>query len=317
MLFLAYIPALGFVVLAGYANVLFAMQLSDAQHVQLFWIGLAIASTLYTVTGLSVFAAQVRGERRARALAALALLGLAISYDALAAYALTRAEQEAATATVAAKQRAIASADDRLSRLQADLAKVQDAPPAEVAKAFAAGARKAADKASAAEGLAKAVARDRLLVELQEAQRARDALPPAVADARGELLPRQLVAWGPVLLVTLGAILGLFSLERPAPVRREPAPPAKRPEPVSAPPATPEPVQDAETRQSADLIQLYRAPPASLVVDKDGWLRGTQRAIASALGVGPAKLNRILHKAASERSIDLDTGAGTAYRPRA
>ena len=306
MLFLSLIPATMFLGLAGYANVLFAVSLSSDVHAQRFWIGVAIASTLYTVTGLSTFARQWP-VNRPRAIAAGSLLLLALGYDALAAYGLSRAEQARAELLASNAARSLSESVQLVTSAEQDVARYANAPTIAEALAAETRARNTREHKEAAAMLVLARERARLAGVLEDARRARDAKNLLAPDARAELLPPALVAWMPVVLVTLGALVGLFSVERP----RVPAAPPRAIE--QAPPVV-EPVKEAEDA-SAALLGLYRSPPKPLRVDEAGWLRGTQREMAAQLGVKPSRLNRLLHQAAKDKAIALDTSEGTAFKP--
>ena len=310
MRLLSYVPATLFLLLAGYANVLFALSLSKVQHIQLFWVGVAVASTLYTVTGLSLCAAQWRRREYARCFCAGMLMLGAVAYDGLAAYGLSRAEQLAASAEVARQQRALDAAQGRLDVAKSDLKAVISAPSVQRARVDVTAAKSRAEKDAAARALASALDKESLASRVATLESEYAAMQAPAPDARAELLPAQWVAWGPVVLVTLGALVGLYSIEAPRPAPREkPAPRA----PVPAPEASPVPRRAASADTEA-LLTLCSLPDAD--ADADGWLRMSQRRLASLLGVSAPKANRVLRKAAAEQAIELATSGGTAFRPK-
>jgi hypothetical protein len=318
---LAYLPAVLFLALAGWGNVLFARTLSTDVALQRFWIMVAIASTLWTVCGLSVVSSQWRAGNRTRSATAAALLGLALGYDALAAYGLSRAELDTARGTVAEQQRRIDAAEAPLRDAREALSGLRGALSVDQAQARQRAARTKADKAAAEVALADAREKVRLEALLPKLEATRNALQlPQPRDARADVLPAELVAWGPVVLVTLGALLGLYSLE--APIRVAPVSLVKAPEHAAEPPiSSPVANDDAPAAvplspEAAALVALAADPPAPLAADGAGWVRASQRALARMLGTNPTRCSRAIRDAEAAGVLEVDTTDGTAIRAR-
>lgn len=307
MLVLSYVPALLFLALAGAANVLFALSLSVEPRMQLFWIGAAVSSTLWTVAGPSTVQRQLASREYVKGCTAAVLLALALGYDALAAYGLSRAEQRRETATTSALSRALDTAERDEAEAARRLAAVTPALPVGIAQAALDTAKGAKAHAEATRDLARArehaTASADLRASRERVAAAISAIEQASQDARTDVLPPGLVAWLPVVLVTLGALGGLFSVTGRAP-------------PIPVQPEAPR--EPAAEPASVDLLsRLYRSRPSPLRVDADGYLRGTQRQMAAQANMSPPKFNRLLHAAAEQGAIALDTSDGTGFKPRA
>lgn len=203
--------------------------------------------------------------------------------------------------------------------------------------------------------LARAQAKARLWSEVEAAQRKLSSNPPAPpADPRAALLGTRLMELLPVALLMGGSLFGFFAAARPtqkphAPTGNSPvsqlATSNPSPDPPSAVPGHPSaavpgqssaavpaghpsaavPGQSpsaARVKPGADkLAKALRAIEADatsygLTVDSEKWIRGTQRAIASAAGIrSTSTLNRSLHDAAAAGLVEIDTsGKDTAIR---
>lgn len=336
----AWAAGLGFMGLACYSNLIFADVLAGGTKTLLFWQALAVASAVYSAAGWSVLSSQIALKDWGRTTAAAIVLASALAFDALSAYGVSRAEQfrldaaaqhhEAQRASLVARanlERAALSAYGDVGAseplravvlsLEARITAAQCAEaigPNKLTTADATRIRDACGRLETAKlAYARAVTRDGLrarLDSLEAGLMALGAAPPR--DVRTDVLG-DFAAWLPVLLLTAGATLGLFAVERPAALpRREPAaPPAKA---VPDVPAAPAPSENS--KPSADVIpivpQLRRVP-----ADADGWIRHSQRKLAALCGMSPPRLNRALKDAAAAGAIDLDTQDGTAIRLKA
>lgn len=316
-------------------NTLFAWSLGANEIVSWCWVALGVGAALFA--GLGPDLVRVNIQRRAydRALAAGMLLLIALAYDGLSAYGFAVREHHAAQDKARNGALPRVEALRRRDTAQAALRPYADAPDAasqsEIVQGLArlVDARKctwaekpqpvkeACEKLSTAEtNLARAKARERLAVELEEAERALARIPePPPADARADTFGENVVAWLPVALLQLGTLLGAFAAWVP-----HKAKPVK----ASTPPAADmEPVREAlDLGPSPSVVKLAAAlaaqpgpPPPGLRVDQAGWIRGTQRDIAKAAKVPLATVNRELRAAVASGALEVDTSNNqTAFR---
>lgn len=342
MIAIKYFGAGLFVLLAGTANVLFAMQLGHGQVDTAFWIGVAVASATWTVCGLDAVAAQRKAGNHVRACAASMLLCCALGYDVLAAYGLSRAEQRQATALQDTYASHLADLKRVVGIKQSELAATPAGSPAQAqalmnavsvqpetcaevtgankySRATADRIRSACERrAEALSAIAAAQTRQRAETALQDAQRrlvAAMSAPPA-HDARAELLPAYAVAWAPVLLITAGALLSGFAVGSPqaprianathgdidaTPLQAEVA---NQPALIDELPVLK--LEQLHKASDADIAPLERTP--------EGYIRGTQRAIAEKLGEKLSSVNRALKHLHQLGRLELDTRNKTAFR---
>lgn len=134
--------------------------------------------------------------------------------------------------------------------------------------------------------------------------------------------------WGAVMLAILefapSALFWFVARPPPLPVapvaleqpKRKPAapratPPAPAPAASSAPPPAPQRRQQPAAPGSADVFPLL----ASAQADQAGWIKSTQRAMADALGISAAEVNRQLMALETQGTIEKRAGRnGTAVR---
>lgn len=309
---LAYAAVWMFVALAGASNVAFALTLSPELPTRGFWVAIAVASALYTTRALPVLAQQLKTRAWGRSLAAFVLAVATLGYDVIAAYGLSQAEHSRMDYTankdagrVAAVRRDLKAAEDGLSARAAT-------PPTVEAKGKLAACRKQCDGARTL--VAEAEGRDELRNRVDQLRKDLAGLEaPSAGDTRSNLLGHELTVWLPVLLVTLGSLLGGFSVE---PSKPSSEPPAPSPQAAAEPPK-PNTQAAVEPPTAHPIVPKLRsvaeAPPAGVEVHK-GWIKGSQRKLAAAIGTPPSRLNRDLRDAAAAGAIELRTDDGTAVR---
>lgn len=305
---LAYAAVWMFIALAGASNIAFALTLSPELLTRGFWVAIAVASALYTTRALPVLAQQLKTRAWGRSLAACVLAVATLGYDVIAAYGLSQAEHSRMNFTaskdagrVAAVRRDLKTAEDGLTARAAT-------PPTVEAKGKLSACRKQCDGARAI--VAEAEGRDELRNRVDQLRKDLAGLEaPSAGDTRSNLLGHELTVWLPVLLVTLGSLLGGFSVEPSKPSSESPAP---SPQAATEPPA-PSPQAAAAHPIVPKLRSVAEAPPAGVEVHK-GWIKGSQRKLAAAIGTPPSRLNRDLRDAAAAGVIELRTDDGTAVR---
>lgn len=321
---------------ALYANFIYAWDLGADPALRALWVGIAVCSAGWTACGLSATCRQWEAGAYGRATGAAVLLLASLAFDALAGYDLSYRE---------IKHKAEAERQDTGARteLNAEIARLASAlarPVPELAEAKASyesasavvslddcravtmpnkyktetadRIRDACERLTDARLLlAAATARPAIAQRLAAAQKQLKELGPvASGDARTRLLPAETIAWLPVVLVLLGAVLGPWVAESAAP-----APAAK---PVTPPAA--EPTHKAAPDCAAVVAALVKADasgqaPSNVERDSAGRLVASQRVLAAMAGVGLSRLNRELQNAAAAGLIEVDTsGAKTAIR---
>jgi hypothetical protein len=335
LLIIGYLSAFSFAVLVGVSNWLFADVIATSTESLWFWRAVAVASTAYSAAGWSLLAAQLRRRDYARSIAVGLCLASALGYDVIASYGLSRAEQQrasivsdkaahtlaAATADVANTQRKLAAYADAGSTQEAEAAhKLASSRVTmlQCAEVTGTNALKTADATRiraacaalevASVAYARAVSRDRLEAYLiVQRERLANAAPPALTDARVELLGSA-APWLPVLLLSIGATLGLYSTEHSTKVH-----PVVLPKPELTAPklvvSDSVPVQKAAVTHDDVLTKLGRIKP-----EADGWIRASQRRLADLMGMSAPQVGRALRDKARDGAIELDTSKGTAIR---
>lgn len=297
-----------FVLTAGASNTIFAWGLSSDPIGRCFWVAIAVASALYTTQALSVLARQLTARAWWRAAAAVVLACATLGYDVLAAYGLSAAEQSRLSFTTERDTSQLSAARRDLVTAERALAVRSDVPPTVEAKGRLAACRR--DCAAHKAVLAAAEGRDALRAEVDHLRAALTQMrAPAAGDKRSALIGPELAAWLPVLIVTLGSLLGGFSASA-----------APKPDAVAAP-ETPEPAPVAAPEQIAPdahplvpkLRRVAENPPDGIHI-AEGWIVGSQRKLATAIGTAPSRLNAQLRDAAESGAIELRTDGGTAVR---
>jgi len=191
-------------------------------------------------------------------------------------------------------------------------------------------ARLTADSGRAKTVAAEAEAKSRAELKLATARRVLNSLPVAApGDPRAQVLGEWAVEWGPAVLLTLLATFSVLSVpsttSKSAPGRPAPAEATEPPAAAGSPPQRRRKGARGSSRaREIEMAQQVAAmaanPPAGVFVDRDGWARGAQRALAKATGYGTnvSRFNRELHEAAAAETVELDTrGNQTAIRVKA
>lgn len=347
-MWLKYAPATLLVSAVAATNLQFAWTLGDTTAARAIFVAYSVAATLGTALGPHFAADNWNAGRRLRAACALLCFAMSITYDVYSTKGFAARERTIASDTTGELKRRRAAADDDVKRLTADLAAYANAPDSDVAKSEADNLQSQLDEIDKQPGVsnndapcvrvssdrlrelcakrakiapaaltaktavARAAAKQRIEFELASAQRALTTLPlPNPSD------DRSVREWLPVGLA-LAAALSVFAVP---PKAAEPAP--ERPcAPVPAEPGVPRRRrnQAGKAAVAAKIAELSSNPAKGLVVDRDGFLRGSQRNLARAAGYGSnvSGFNRDLRAAADEGELELETGAGgTAVRPKA
>lgn len=295
-----------FIVIAGASNVLFAWGLSADPIGRGFWVAIAVASALYTTQALAVLAKQLKARDWARAFAAFVLAIATLGYDVLAAYGLSRDEQSRLEFAAGKDLSRVASVRRDLEAAESLLADYAKTPPTIEARGKLNACRRNCESQKTT--LAEAEGRDKAKADAERLRKDLAALEaPTNGDARTAVIGSELAAWLPVLLVTLGSLLGGFSAgatpPKPAAIA---APEPLKPAPVAAPEPPAHPIVPK-------LRRVAEAPPDGVQVE-EGWIKGSQRKLAVAIGTAPSRLNAQLRDAAEAGAIELRTDGGTAVR---
>jgi hypothetical protein len=198
-------------------------------------------------------------------------------------------------------------------------------------------------RAVLAEGLRKAEAtrvradaKVRLAAAVEAARTALNNAPaPQAPDPRAQLLGEAGAEWLPVLLLTFGSLLGFFASQVPGEATAEPR--AKRRvanlihrltaesnhDQIMKAPTTITPAPRAQSVQAhvklvEGLTALEAADrlPVGLTRDEEGYIRGTQRALAAATGLRHAPaFTRAVKRASDDGMVELaSSGPGTGVR---
>ncbi len=320
-----YAPALLFAGVGGFMNWHYASTLGSTDETRLCWQAVAIGSALWTALAPGLIAKAIRQREWMRGAAASLLLVPTLLYDVCAAYGFAAREHALIEAKVNTPQRKHAAAQQALERAkldlqpyitapelgeaQATLDAIKDRLPAPCAKARSDYHRALCEKLTRADKeLAQAEAKQRLNNALQKAQYLVEATrpPPAAADQRAAILGEAVVQWLPVILLTLGAFLGVFAVPS-ATVRR----PARKQE-ESLQPETVDIAGDPLAALRAIAANPDQLPPG-VIIDQRGRLCGTQRALAQAVGRPTTAINRALKAAERVKAVKLDkSGRATA-----
>lgn len=198
--------------------------------------------------------------------------------------------------------------------------------------------------------LSRADAKVRLTNELAKAMFERDRLPPpAPVDPRTELLGDWLVEVLPVALLMIGSLCGFYAIPPSDPLRRperqkswfwkrqkqaetavSTVTPISTPqsrislsEPIVRPSATTKGKRNRRghtivaQRLAEKLSELESSPlPEGISSHPNGWIKGPQRKLASAVGMSNVTLfHRLLHDAVEAGEVELDTSGNiTAVR---
>lgn len=291
-----------FILIAGASNVLFAWSLSADTIGRGFWVAIAVASALYTTQSLSVLVRQLKARDWARAFAAFVLALGTLGYDVLAAYGLSRAEQSRLEFAAGKDSSKVKSVRRDLEAAENALAGYAKTPPTIEAKGKLSACKRNCESQKAA--VAEADGRDKLRQDVTKLRTELANLEaPTSGDTRSGLIGPELAAWFPVLIVTLGSLLGGFSAGQST----APEPPKSEPSPA------PEPLQSDAHPIVPKLRRVAAAPPEGVQIEK-GWIKGSQRKLASAIGTAPSRLNAQLRDAAEAGAIELRTDGGTAVR---
>lgn len=317
----AIICALVLFVVTATVNLKFAASLALGDDIEFaFWSAIGLAAATYTALAFGLIATQRKLGNNDRAVAAAVLFVIMGAYDVFAGYSVSRHQQQQADRVLADRAEAearlaafagLASTPVLAVQHQAALAL---ATPEQCAEATGENrlSRAAADRIRAvcarqddtALALARGAERDRLAAHLA-------ALPDLADDPRVELFGPVVAAWLPVLVVSLGSVLGTFAAVTPRQVVRQAAPPSiSNSEPPAALEAAPAPV--ALLRRVVDEGSAHEA----VTVDQASRsIAGTQRRLAALVGVPVAALNRALAKAQSAGLVEVLTSRdGTAVR---
>jgi hypothetical protein len=343
------LPVLACVGVSGTMNVLFSETLGTDDTTRIGWIVLGLAAAAIGALGLELVRQAWKRGSYAKAITAFLVWLPAVTYDTLIAYGFTNREQVATMQRQLDEARPRAKAEARVQTARTELQAYRDAPQLDVAQETVAvletqtpesrcrlAKLSDADRAActtladARLALARARTKQRLVTALEQAENERDAAPvPTPPDARFALLG-QYSALLPVIVLQLGSLLGLFAatlprMPEPKPVPSAPNPPARPllrapPRPVqphvAAPALNPGRIHDPAPTLNlvAALTRGERPCPEGVALDKDGWVRGPQRKLASAAGIPLSRLNQELKDAARKGLIQLDTSEGTAVR---
>lgn len=330
LLLLAYTSAFGLGALSLGANVLYALDIGSDYYSRALWVLVAVCSALWTACGMAVVWRQGRAGEYARCFGALLLLLLAVTFDALAAYDLSR--RELAQASERARQDASARSDiERDMQLLRDQVSIA-APALDVARAaLVAAASRVSDTdcsitvgrmhldrvrtacqslTTARADLAAATSRAEAAARLETLRARLAALGPLNASqARASLFPPEIVAWVPVLLILIGSLFGPWSLE--------PAKPRGRTDKDVAQATKFDRVRGARGSSVVVALQSISATPPTpeCAVDSSGWIRAPQRVLAGAADMSLSGFNRALKAAESRGEVEIrKSGKQTAIR---
>lgn len=350
-----FIPAAIFVGAVASTNVRYALTLGDDWSACAIFVAYSVAATLGTALGPHYAADNWNSCRRLACMAALVWFAGSLTYDVYSTKGFAAREHLVAEGTTTEAKRKHDTAQAEVDRLKKDLTSYASAGDATVAKTEADSlqaqlneidqqpgviyndapcVRSSSDRlrelcskrAGIAAALAKAhtatataAAKLRISRDLAKAERLLDANPPPKpSDSRAAAA----VEWLPIGLALMAAV-SVFAV--PAAQTSAPAPPAL---PSRSGQAADQPSAAAPRRRrnqagkaavAAAITQLSSNPVKGLVVDRNGFIRGSQRSFARAAGYGTnvAGFNRDLRAAADEGELELETGAGgTAVRPK-
>lgn len=327
---LAIVPAVLFLALTGWVNVLFAGIAGTDDTTRAMWLALGLACATYTALSPFLVSEQWRRRRFSRCAAAALLAVGCIAFDVIAGLAVHKHLKQAHVAAFDAERRAYDTLQTEAQRaeryaeslvapgvLEARAAVasllliVSDAQCAEVFgpnKLSAVAANriraKCGELMEARQGIARAEAREAAISAAKTARAAADAAEaPATTDNRAAFAGEAVALWLPVLLVTGGALLATFAATV-SDVERKPAKSeAPKPEPAK--------VSSAIDRLQG-LLDLPSAAPKGVTVDTvSRRIKGTQRPLAKFAGVPLSRLNSELQSAAGIGRVHVDTSDGT------
>jgi hypothetical protein len=340
------LPVLLFVGVSATFNVLFSLTLNEGGWHTIegkAWVALGVAAALYSGLGLDIARTNFQRGAPSKGITALAFLIVALAWDARCAFGFASLEQDrarhhaqedarkrdSATARVTAAKKALESYTDAPEPIAADAAvdvlakRTNDARCA--LRNLPGDQQELCDQLSEARiAAARAHAKTRLADALKTAESELDRAPaPTPQDAFSELVGPTVAKWLPAIVLQLGTLLGMFAAAVPQKQR------AGSPNLTTEPPSAPAPAetltpqapralpQNPGSRLTtsnqglvdaiAELITNPSQCPPGLGVDGDGWLTGSQRRLATKLGVPVSKLNIALRDAAKNHQLEMDT----------
>lgn len=339
------LPVLVFVGVSAWFNYLFSATQGD-EHTRLAWIAAGLAAAAYSALGLEVTRQAWRRGSVAKAVAACLVWLVTVGYDGLAAYGFAKREQAIAVQRIEHDASPRKLAEQTVRTLEQDLAPYRDALDLDDATRTAQAYERLVNEArcrlhgigdserdlctkliEARRASGRAAAKARLQADLAAARkRLEDLPPPPPSDKRTDLLGSELVAWLPVVLTSVGTILGVFAATLPGepPVspqgkpswwrRKRPALPADTEKPVPSPrsAATSKPIVGETLSGQSAIVNLIvaltkepSAAPAGVHVDHAGWVRGGQRHLAAAAGMSLSRFNKEAKEAQRNGTIQM------------